>query len=238
MHLLTSARIKLTFLPRIVVAVVLVLALLSGIAPFKSASAGNFCTMACCAGVPPHAAGSCRMEMSAPGKLTPESTPEALSDELCGLPKADNRATGVSKGISRGIRGIRGAAAGVMGMTASGESSLNLDAVTVDASATVDASDHCQVNSPKDDAGISAGSNSDQAASIAAHSLAKPCPPECGSAPTVSRVRRSPDAATVARNARLRSTFVKKYFYRRQNFLILSACREQVHPRGPPPCFS
>lgn len=240
MHLLTSARIKLTFLPRIVVAVVLVLALLSGIAPFKSASAGNFCTMACCAGVPPHAAGSCHMEMPGAGKLTPESTPEALSDELCGLPKADKRATVVTKGIG-GIRGIKGAAGGVMGMTASGESSLNLDAVTVDASATVDASDHCQVNSQtKDatgDAGVSGGGNSDQAASIA-HSFAKPCPPECGSAPTVSRVRRSPDAATVARNARLRSTFVKKYFYRRQNFLILSACREQVHPRGPPPCFS
>ena len=208
MHLLASARIKLAFLPRIVVAVFLVVALLSGIAPFKSASAGNFCTMACCAGLPPHAAGSCHMEMSAPGKLTPEATREvesdAESDKHCGLPKADNKATEVSEGI-------RGASAGVMGMTASGESSLNLDAVTVDASATVDASDHCQVNSQtKDgtgdvtgDAGISGGGNSDQAASIEAHSLAKPCPPECGSGPTVSRVRRSPDAATVARNARV-----------------------------------
>ena len=219
MHLLTSARIKLKFLPRIVVAVVLVLALLSGIAPFKSASAGNFCTMACCAGLPPHAAGSCHMEMSGAGKLTPESTREAESDELYGLPKADKGATEF----------IAGAAGGVMGMRSSGESSLNLDDVTVEAS------DHCQVNSQTDDAGISGGGNSDQAASIAAHSLAKPCPPECGSGPTVSRVRRSPDAATVARNARLRST-LKKYFYHRHNFLILSACREQVHPRGPPPC--
>ena len=176
------------------------------------------------------------MEMSAPDKLSRETTPEAESDELCGLPKADNGATGVSKGI----RGIRGAAAGVMGMTTSGEASLNLDDVTVDAT------DHCQVNSQtkdgtgdaSEDARISGGGNSDQAASIAAHSFAKPCPPECGSGPTVSRVRRSPDAAAVARNARLRSHFVKKYFYYRKDFLILSACREQVHPRGPPPCLS
>jgi hypothetical protein len=224
-QILTSAQIKLAFLPRMVVAVVLVLALLSGIAPFKSASAGNLCTMACCAGLPPHAAGSCHMEMSAPGKLTPEPTPEAESDELCGLPKAEDGATEV----------ITGASAGVMGMTTGGESSLNLDDVTVDAS------DHCQVNSQTDDTGTSGDGNSDRSdysASIAAHSLARPCPPECGSGSTVSRVRRSPDAATVARNARPRASFVKKYFYQRQDFLVLSTYCEQVHPRGPPLCFS
>jgi hypothetical protein len=128
-------------------------------------------------------------------------------------------------------------------MTTPGESSLNLDDVTVEAS------DHCQVNSRARDTGEDAGpvatgdaagsgdGNADQAPSIAAHSLAKPCPPECGSGTVVSRVRRTPDAATLAHNAR-RSTFVKKYFYQSQDFLILSACPEQVHPRGPPSYFS
>jgi hypothetical protein len=161
------------------------------------------------------------MEMPAPDIPSAEATPEAKSGVLCALTEADNQATGVTKGI-------RGTTAGVMGMTTSGESSLNLDDVTVEAS------DHRQVNSETDAAGISGGGEPDQAASIAAHSLAKPCPPECGSGPTVSRVRRSPDAATVARNARPRSTLVKKYFYQSQDFLILSAYREQVHPRGPP----
>jgi hypothetical protein len=165
-----------------------------------------------------------------PGKLIREPTSEAESDELSGLPEADNGATEASKGMT-------GATAGVMGMTTSGELSLNLDDVTVEASP-----DHCQVNSQaKADtgpAGTSGNGNSDYSASIAEHSLARPCPSECGSGPAVSRVRRSPDAAAIARNARLRSTFVKKYFYRRDDFLILSAYRDQVHPRGPPLSFS
>lgn len=46
--------------PRIVLATMLVLALISGIAPFNaSSSQSNLCTMACCAGKPPHEAGSC-----------------------------------------------------------------------------------------------------------------------------------------------------------------------------------
>jgi hypothetical protein len=209
---------KLTLLPRMVTSGVLVLALLSGIAPFKSAAAGNLCTMACCAGLPPHAAGSCHMDLPSSGKLAPEAAPET-EDKLCGL---SNTNVGAVKGI----------AAGVMGMTTNDEPSLNLDDVTVDAS------DHCQVNSQTDAADLSTSGDLDDAASIAARSLAKPCPPGCGSGPTVSRVRRSHYPATVARNGQLRSTFRKKYCYQSQYFLILCAYREQIHPRGPPLFFS
>lgn len=44
---------------RIVAAVMLVMALLSGIAPFGTASSSSLCAMACCAGKPPHEAGAC-----------------------------------------------------------------------------------------------------------------------------------------------------------------------------------
>lgn len=218
MHLSNSARIKLAILPRIVVAVVLVLALLSGIAPFKSASAGNLCTMTCCAGLPPHSAGSCHMEMPAPGKLSQETTPEPESDKLCGLREPE---TGAPADV----------AAGAIGINDNAESSLNLDAVTVDAS------DHCQVNSQtEEDAQPAADSN--QAANIAAHSFARPCPPECGSGATGSGVRRPPDAATLVQNARPRSTFVRKYPRHSHDSLFVSVCGEQVRPRGPPLCFS
>lgn len=218
MHLLTSTRIRLAILPRIVVAVVLVFALLAGIAPFKSASAGNLCTMACCAGLAPHAAGSCHMEMAGSGKLKPEPTPEPEPEKLCGLPAAERGAVKVT--------------------ATTAAPALNLDAVTVDAS------DHCQINSQSNEPGASSGDHaghpdeSDQTTSIAVNSFAKPCPPGCGGGTTVSRVRRSPDAAPRAQDLRPRSTFAKKYAYQSEDLLILSVCREQVRPRGPPVSFS
>jgi hypothetical protein len=44
---------------RMVAAVMLVLALVSGIAPFSTSSSAGLCAMACCAGKPPHEAGAC-----------------------------------------------------------------------------------------------------------------------------------------------------------------------------------
>jgi hypothetical protein len=223
-HLSNSARIKLVFLPRIVVAIVLVLALLSGIVPFRSASAGNLCTMACCAGLPPHTAGSCHMEMPAPGNLSRETTPEPASesepDKLCGLREPENGAPDVTAGAIR-INDDNGES-----------SSLNLDAVTVDAS------DHCRVHSQTEEAGTQPAGDSNQVANIAAHSFAKPCPPECGGGATGSGVRRPPDAATLVQNARPKSTFVRKYPRHSQDSLFVSACGAQVRPRGPPLCFS
>ncbi|HKR01401.1 MAG TPA: hypothetical protein VJT09_12060, partial [Pyrinomonadaceae bacterium] len=46
-------------LARIFLAVTLVLVLLAGVAPLGSLSASHECAMACCAGKPPHMAGSC-----------------------------------------------------------------------------------------------------------------------------------------------------------------------------------
>lgn len=45
--------------PRIVVAALLVLALLSSVAPLSTFSLAHLCTMSCCIGKPPHLAGSC-----------------------------------------------------------------------------------------------------------------------------------------------------------------------------------
>lgn len=216
--LINSTRIELAILPRIVLAVVLVIALLSGIAPFKSAAARNLCTMACCAGLAPHASGSCHMEMAGPGKLSDAIAPEPEPETLCGLPEAERGGAGP---IATRVKPV-----------------LKLDAVTVDAS------DHCQVNSQTEDIGAPSGDSSgpsdesDQTAtSVAANSFAKPCPPGCGSGSPVSRTRRSSDAAALAQDLRPRSTYLKKYFYQRLDVLNLSARLEQLHPRGPPVSF-
>lgn len=68
----------------------LMLALLSGIAPLDALSSRHFCTMACCAGLPLHEAGSCgstachvnlsTSKLSTPTKVSSEATREINSE--------------------------------------------------------------------------------------------------------------------------------------------------------------
>lgn len=220
MHLVSTVQTRLTFLSRIIVAVVLVLSLLSGVVPFSSASADPLCTMDCCTGLAPHAAGSCHMNLSSPGKVAAAATTERGSDQLCGLPQADNAA----------IKGIVG---GVMGMKDSADSSFDLDDVTIDAS------DHCNTDSHSTDE--SAPSHSDHApqASIATQSFSKPCPPECGAGALSSSVRPSRHSVVLAYNARSRpTTLSRKRQYPISNVLVTSTFCKQLRPRGPPLAFS
>jgi len=94
-------------LARFIVAAILILVLLGGIAPFSTLSATSLCTMDCCVGLAPHAAGSCHMNMSA-------GTTESHAEKSCETTEASD-----------------GVTAGVMGMV-SFQSSL--EAVTIDAS--------------------------------------------------------------------------------------------------------
>lgn len=219
LQLASAMKTSLPFLPRIIVAVVLVLSLLSGVVPFSSASVGHLCTMECCAGLAPHAAGSCHMNMSAPGKVAAEAT-ERGSDQLCKLPQADNGAT---KGIT----------AGVMGMKASTDSSLDLDDVTIDAS------DHCSTDAQSKAASGVSHNDYPQPASIATQSFSKPCPPECGTGALSSGVRPSRHAVALAYNARPRPpTPGRKRQHSSSNDLITSTYCKQLRPRGPPLAFS
>ena len=56
---LRIGRFTPTLVARIVIVATLTFALVSGIAPLGQTSSGHLCTMACCAGKPPHEAGSC-----------------------------------------------------------------------------------------------------------------------------------------------------------------------------------
>lgn len=221
MHLFSTAQTKLGFLRRIIVAVVLVLALLSGLLPFGYAAAGHLCTMECCAGLPPHVAGSCHMSMSSHGK-TGESEPEQDLDKHCGLPQVDNGA----------IEG-NDVDAGVMGMTDSTHSSMDLDDVTVDAS------DHCNTDSQSEDLNVPSHNHSPQSASIATQFLSKPCPAECGTGALSSGVRRSGDSVAIAYHGRSQPPGPgRKYQHFNGNILITSSYRTQLRPRGPPLSFA
>jgi hypothetical protein len=218
-HLVRATQTRLAFLPRIIVAVVLVLALLSGIAPFGSASAEHICTMECCAGLAQHAAGSCHMDMSSAGRAAGEESPKPESDRHCGLPEADNEL-------------VNGLAAGVMGMKEDSNSSLGLDAITIDAS------DHCNTNSQSKGV-VSPSRNDSHPASIATQSFSKPCPPECGTGALSSGVRPSRQALALAYNGRpWPPTLVGKHHHPDYNFSIASGQCKQVRPRGPPVSFS
>src|SRR3954465_12349291 len=95
--------VSFAFLPRMFVAIVLILAFLTGTVPLSYASTGSLCTMECCVSLAPHAAGSCHMDPSVHAHHTGSTGPVQPSE-------AD---TGVIKGLS----------ASVMGMTANANSS-------------------------------------------------------------------------------------------------------------------
>ena len=215
MHLLSTAQTKLGFLRRIIVAVVLVLALLSGAVPFGSASAGHLCTMECCAALPPHAAGSCHMSMA-----SDESEPQQAANKHCGLPEANNGA-------------LEGVDAGVMGMTGTSDSSSDLDDVTIDAS------DHCKTASHSEDLDAPSLNDSPESASIATQFFSKPCPPECGTGALSSGVRRSRDSVAVAEHGHSRPPLpVRKCQPFDKNSSITSTYCKQLRPRGPPSSFN
>jgi hypothetical protein len=85
-----SRQSKIVITARLGLAVVLSIGFLSSIAPLAPVSAGSMCTLECCAGRAPHAAGSC-MNGSCHAVLSTHKTAKARrvtqihSDEFCGL---------------------------------------------------------------------------------------------------------------------------------------------------------
>jgi len=202
-------------LARIFVTIVLVSSLLATVVPFNSAAAGNLCTMECCAGLAPHAAGSCHMKMS-PGKLMTGAATNHGPGEHCGLAQTNQEA-------------IKGIDAGVMGMNDGASSSLN--------DVTIDASNHCNADSHSED--VSATSHSDlRTANIAARIFSKPCPPECGTGVMGSGVRPSRHSVALAHNARPRPPTLGREGRLNRSLLATSSFGEQLRPRGPPFSFS
>ena len=88
-----SRQIRIVRAARLGLAVLLLIGFLSSIAPLALVSAGSVCTLECCVGRAPHAAGSC-MSGSCPAVLSNHKTgtaprvTQAQGDKLCGLNRA------------------------------------------------------------------------------------------------------------------------------------------------------
>lgn len=86
-----------TFVARVVTTVTLLLTLVGGNLILTATASGDLCTLACCAGRAPHAAGSCMQGSCAPGHAHHESetnedstdTPRAFAGAIAGAHGAD-----------------------------------------------------------------------------------------------------------------------------------------------------
>ena len=85
-----SRQFKIVITARLGLVVVLLIGFLSSIAPLAPVSAGSMCTLECCAGRAPHAAGSCmngscQAVLSTHKTATDRRVTHVQGDEFCGL---------------------------------------------------------------------------------------------------------------------------------------------------------
>jgi hypothetical protein len=85
-----SRQIRIVCAARLGLAVLLLIGLFSNLAPLAPVSAGSMCTLECCAGRAPHAAGSCmdgtcQAVLSTHKTRTAHRVTQAQDDKLCGL---------------------------------------------------------------------------------------------------------------------------------------------------------
>jgi hypothetical protein len=93
MNRFQPGRFQLVSAARVMLATMLLLAFLAGVVPLASVSAGSRCTLECCAGRAPHAAGSCMDGACEAHSLTHAAAKRSQAkrhhdDQLCGLSHA------------------------------------------------------------------------------------------------------------------------------------------------------
>ena len=210
---LHNGRVTLYGVARIITAAALAVVLVSGAAPLGSASAGHLCAMACCAGQPPHEAGSCthgscRVSFSTHESPAPPEEPE----ELCGAlqPRSEHhRAAHTPTAHAEDV---------------SSSASHHRQRARADTAAR----------------GHSHRGDSRQPPFFNASVLDKPCPPDCGAATSVySSQNRPRESAAVSHADRARPPSgprLRQTSYHSAGELD-ALCRRS-RPRGPPASFS
>ena len=191
---------------RAILAATLLLALLSNNFPSSVFASGQMCELACCAGRPPHAAGSC-MNGSCHTGLLAGSKPIHIhvrianqkSDPLCGL--------------------IRVTAAGTLKFL----QVQGPDAGSFDPSS----------NAPADSSG--SRKSPTEKARVSVTVLTKPCQPDCGAGSFSSSQRRSRDSAATPSLHKPRGPSSLQVKYTADDLAkALDALCERSRPRGPP----
>ena len=218
---LHNRRTTLYGVARLIIAAALAAILASGAAPLGSASSGHLCAMACCAGQPPHEAGtcthgSCQVSFAAHESPAPPEEPE----ELCGAQKPHSER--------------RHAAHTQHAPPANAE----------DVSSSAHHQHHAQSGShARADSAAhehTRRGDSRQPPFFNASVLDKPCPPDCGAATSVSSSQSRPrDSAAVSHADRPRPPSgprLRQTSYHSAGELD-ALCRRS-RPRGPPASFS
>jgi hypothetical protein len=209
---------------RALLAIMLLLTLVGGTIVLPAAASGPLCTLACCAGRAPHAAGSCMEGSCDPGVATPEpannSAPRLHHHHAQQLAEATD-----SSAPTPTFAGAMASAGGSdMGQVPT------IEATSYDASAD---------NGPRADTS-NTNRNRTSRAGIAAKVFSKPCQPDCGlCASGFAARKRSRNAAGLAGSynvpppSSVQLTIGRKPLMRKR-----SAIGRQAVPRGPPLFFS
>jgi hypothetical protein len=192
-------------------AALLCLALLSHLVPFAAASSRQMCTMACCNGMPVHAAGARSHTLAKPTNKV-----ESESEVLCGL----------------SIRASGAQAAAAMPQAAP---------EIIEADSECDDTGSCGLHQePASDADSSntANSKSPGLPHFLAHALTSPCDPECGCSASNTAQPRPGDLSALSFAVKPRPPLKKataRSYYERS--IVLNANRTQLQPRAPPVSF-
>lgn len=198
-----STQFFLLHFARIVVAVMLVCALLAGVAPTGSLSlaAASECSMSCCAGLPPHPAGECESVVSCHVKLPKQiEASDAPTAEHVPNMAASSHDAHDDNGESHAPPAHHHAAES---QTATDDASHDAPAETDQAptrTATESTATHASTQLPpsQQTSPQSGAKPLRRRASVARPALANPCPPDCGMAASgFINVQRSRDAATL-----------------------------------------
>jgi hypothetical protein len=202
---------------RAVLGIALLLTLVAGSIALPAAASGPLCTLACCAGRAPHAAGSCMHGSCGTGLVAHNAASN-------GPNKAHHRHEQQPAEESDQASAFPGATASV------GASEMG-DVPTIEATPyEVSADAGGQADSTE------AAANRSNVPAMAATVLSKPCPPDCGACPSgFAAPKRSRSAATLASPNRARPPSSIKLAKRRDPLThTRSALGRQSVPRGPP----
>ena len=220
---------------RTILAVTLLLTLLTGNIVWSAASAGGpMCTLACCAGRAPHAAGSCMNGSCQAGVSEHDHASssfhhhhEETQAEGSGKQKSGIRSQ--KSEVSRPDPNVPAAFAGAM---ASVHGSDDQETQTIDATIDATADEHSA-----DNLALSPDEHRVGKLAVSALSLSKPCSPECGAcAAGFMASRRSRHAAAIAVRNRAQSPIANVRPNCEQNLTSPGATFGRTStPRGPPP---
>jgi hypothetical protein len=195
---------------KVIFGALLLLAILRGNIPSLAVATGPMCTLACCAGRAPHAAGSCMNGLCHAGLMAHRRAthihhelPTQQAEQFCGLPRPTARASVLSLPV----------------------------AATVGSSSGVD-SEHSR--------GCRASRKAADRAIISASALAKPCQPECGAGTFGSTNQRRPrqTAALSFANRAQRPSSVRLVAAANTHARARDILRWQANPRAPPVLLS